>query len=251
MTRTSSGALLTLVGVLALRAGLTDAMLQFLRPGMRPWLIAAAVIVCLLGVVQIVTGRRGGAPDPDDDGHADADGHTHNLRVGWLLVLPLCVGLLAPAALDAYSAQRSVAFSQRQWDLRRYDVEKLLSAEAIAGGTPQLPLVDYLGATTNAQSRDFLVTHPVSLEGFVVRDTEGDGHGFFLTRFFIGCCAADAIPLRLYVRTTQTPPPDNEWIRATVTLDRDRATVAATAHAQATLDSLQGIKKPSEPYEYP
>ena len=128
---------------------------------------------------------------------------------------------------------------------------KLLSAEAIAGGTPQLPLVDYLGATTNAQSRDFLLTHPVSLEGFVVRDTEGDGHGFFLTRFFIGCCAADAIPLRLYVQSTQTPPPDNEWVRATVTLDRDLATVASTAHAQATLDSLQGIRKPSEPYEYP
>jgi len=36
-----------------------------------------------------------------------------------------------------------------------------------------------------------------------------------------------------------------------VTLDRDRATVASTAHARATLDSLQAIKKPSEPYEYP
>ena len=181
-------------------------MLQFLRPGMRPWLIAAAVIVCLLGVVQVVTGRRDGAPD-DAHEHGDNDehGHSHNVRVGWLLVLPLCVGLLAPAALDAYSAQRSVAFSQRSWDLGKFDVQKLLSAEAIAGGTPKLALVDYLGATTNAQSRDYLVTHPVRLDGFVVREAAGDGRGFFLTRFFIGCCAADAIPLKLYVQTTQAP----------------------------------------------
>ena len=248
MTRTSSGVLLTLVGALALQAALTDAMLQFLRPGMRPWLIAAAVMICALGLVQVVTGRRDGAPDHDDD---DPQGHSHNLSAGWLLVLPLCVGLLAPAALDAYSAQRSVAFSQRQWDLRRVDVEKLLNAEAIAGGTPKLPLVDYLGATTRANGRDFLETHEVLLEGFVVREASAGGRGFFLTRFFIGCCAADAIPLRLYVRTTQPPPPDNQWVRATVTLDRDRATVASTAHAQAMLDSLVGIEKPSEPYEYP
>jgi uncharacterized repeat protein (TIGR03943 family) len=248
VTRTSSGVLLTLVGVLALRAGLTDAMLQFLRPGMRPWLIAAASIVCLLGVVQVVTGRRDGVLDHNGDGHGDDQpGHSHNLRVGWLLVAPLCVGLLAPAALDAYSAQRSVTFSQRSWDLGKFDVNKLLSAEAIAGGTPKLALVDYLGATTNAKSRDVLATHPVNLEGFVLRA----GHGFFLTRFFIGCCAADAIPLKLYVQTSKPLPPDNQWVRATVTLDRDRTTVASTAHAQATLDSLENEKKPSEPYEYP
>ena len=248
MTRTSSGALLTLVGVLALRAGLTDAMLQFLRPGMRPWLIAAAVMVLLLGVVQVVTGRRDGAPDhAHEHGDNDEHGHAHNVRVGWLLILPLCVGLLAPAALDAYSAQRSVAFSQRSWDLGKFDVNKLLSAEAIAGGTPKLALVDYLGATTNAKSRDYLGTHQVRLDGFVLRA----GNGFFLTRFFIGCCAADAIPLKLYVQTSKPLPPDNQWISATVTLARDKTTLASTAHAQAALDSLQGIKKPSEPYEYP
>jgi uncharacterized repeat protein (TIGR03943 family) len=247
VTRTSSGVLLTLVGALALRAGLTDTMLQFLRPAMRPWLIAAALLVCLLGLVQVVTSRGERARDD----HHEEHGHLHNLRVGWLLVLPLCVGLLAPAALDSYSAERSVAFSQRQWDLRRFDVAKMLSAEAIAGGVPKLPLVDYLGATSNDTGRDYLLTHEVRLEGFVVRDTSGAGRGFFLTRFFIGCCAAAAIPLRLYVRTTQPPPPDNECVRATVTLDRERANVASTARAQATLGSLEAIKKPSEPYEYP
>jgi uncharacterized repeat protein (TIGR03943 family) len=240
--------LLALVGVFALWAGLTDGMLQFLRPSMRPWLVAAAVVVCLLGLMQVVTGRRDGAPD---HGHDDQHGHSHNLRVGWLLVLPLCVGLLAPAALDAYSAQRSVAASQRSWDLSSFDVEKMLSAEAIAGGTPKLALIDYLGATTNAKGRDFLVAHQVRLEGFVVRDGSGNGRGFLLTRFFIGCCAADAIPLQLYVQTTQPLPPDNEWVSATVTLDRNHTTVASTAHAQATLGSLDAIKKPSEPYEYP
>lgn len=251
MTRVSSGVMLALIGILALCAGLTNAMLQFLRPTMRPYLVVAAVVVGLLGVVQVIAGRNDAKfPHAHEDHARDDHGHSHNLRVGWLLVLPLCVGLLAPAALNAYSAQRSVAFSQRSWDLSKFDVQKMLSAEAIAGGTPKLALVDYLGATTTAKGVEFLAAHPVQLEGFVVRD-DSTGQGFFLTRFFIGCCAADAIPLKVYVHTTKPLPPDNQWITASVTLDPAKTTLASTAHAQATLNSMSTMKKPSEQYEYP
>ena len=67
----------------------------------------------------------------------------------------------------------------------------------------------------------------------------------------MGCCAADAIPLKLYVQTSNPLPPDNQWVRATVTLDPAKTTLESTAHAQVTLDSLQNEKKPSEPYEWP
>ena len=170
--------------------------------------------------------------------------------MAWLLVLPVLAGVLAPAALDSYSAARAVPFQQRQWPLADFDVQRYLRSEAIAGGEPKLPLSDYIGVSRRRSNQQYLATHDVRVLGFVTPDDRGRPHRFLLTRFRIGCCAADAIPMQLDVvvpRGVRIPPKDH-WVEATVRLVVPQPHGALTTQVHAR--NLDPVGKPDQPYDY-
>jgi uncharacterized repeat protein (TIGR03943 family) len=229
---------LVLVGLLALQMSLTDAMLTFLRPGMRPWLVGAGATLVVLGGVSAL-GRRGGSED-----------HSHNVQVGWLLLVPLCVGILAPTALDARAAQRASAWRRQAFPSRPFDLDAYLRANALSGGTPRLPLVDYVNAVST--HRAYLEAHPIRLIGFVTSQPHG-GNRFLLTRFLVGCCAADAFPMQIEVHTLERPPAADTWVEVTVRLASEPRARRDQERRDPVLlaQSLHKVSKPSEPYEYP
>jgi uncharacterized repeat protein (TIGR03943 family) len=85
----------------------------------------------------------------------------------------------------------------------------------------------------------------VDLVGFVDEGAGPEGT-FELTRFYVSCCAADAIPYSVAVDPPEgaTEPDPDDWARASGVLERrgDRLVLAAT--------SLEPADEPDEPYLY-
>jgi uncharacterized repeat protein (TIGR03943 family) len=203
-------AIVLALGALALRLGLTDAHLAYIRPSMGPVLaLAGAVLVVLGGVVLLAPGRRVAA-DVNPTG-ADHD-HGAPSRVTWLLVAPvLAIAVIVPRPLGAFAANRAAATRPAA---TRADFGPL-PAPAALGGPVDLPLTQFVGRAVYDQGRS-LRGATVRLTGFVAPDRRGGG--FLLTRFVITCCAADARPVRVAVRNVAPPwPAPDTWVEVTGT----------------------------------
>ena len=95
--------LLVVLGATAVWLWWSGEALNYVRPGLAPFLLAGGVVVVLLGLLPPL-----GLLGEQAAGHAD--GHRHKARVGWLLLVPvLVVMLVQPAALGSYAvSSRSV-----------------------------------------------------------------------------------------------------------------------------------------------
>lgn len=235
-------ALLVVVGSAALWVGLTDTALLYVRPSARPWLLAAAVALVLLGVGGALLSWRASRQDGDP-------GHRHHLRrVGWLLALPVAVSIAVGSnPLGSYAAGRQNG--ERTLPPGEFDLEQYLAAGSISGQAPALRVMDFLRAAADPDDADLLAETPVRLTGFVTHDDRtGHDHHFILNRFTIGCCAADAIVMAIRVEADgHGLPAVDEWVevrgRLSSTPGDELVVVAA--------EDVRQVDRPPEVYEYP
>jgi uncharacterized repeat protein (TIGR03943 family) len=83
----------------------------------------------------------------------------------------------------------------------------------------------------------------VDLTGFVTHPKNGPSGTFSLTRFYISCCAADAVPYSVIVHWSDDPP-DDLWLRI-------GGTLAATEDGFAvTAERVTEVSEPKNPYLY-
>jgi putative membrane protein len=85
--------------------------------------------------------------------------------------------------------------------------------------------------------------YEISLVGFVSRSAETPEGAFDLTRFYVSCCAADAIPYSVVV----VDAPDQEldtWIRVSGHLELRGSTFVLVA------EETEGVAEPKDPYLY-
>ncbi len=243
MKRELHALILALLGGTLLKLAITGDYSRYVKVGVRPYLIAASIVV--LGVAgftlwQAVRHRR--AADHDD--HHDDDGHGHHhgrFDVAWLLVLPMLVLLvLAPPALGSYSASRSgTALGAAQTS----DLPPLPDGDPV-----HLSVLDYASRAVFDHGRS-LGTRHVTLSGFVL---PADGGGWYLTRMVITCCAADAQPIK--VGLTGTVPGGlkaNDWVQVTgsYVARQDKDPVNGQAIPYLTVDSSTPIPAPALQYE--
>jgi uncharacterized repeat protein (TIGR03943 family) len=222
------------LGALALRLGLTDAHLAYIRPAMGPALaLAGAVLVVLGGGVLLRPGRSRQA-----DGHGD--GHAGASRIGWLLLAPiLAIAVVAPTPLGAFAANRAPT----TLPTRNRDFGPLPAPTA---GAVDLPLTEFVGRAVYGQGRS-LRGVPVRLVGFATRDARGDG--FLLTRFVISCCAADARPVRVAIRGSEPPwPATDTWLEVTGTWRPETRSAEDTRPPILDLTGLRTVPPPPNQY---
>jgi putative membrane protein len=260
MRHGDAAAVIGLIAFVALWMGLTDGMLRYLRPSMRPWLVGSGAALALLaaGIGFVAWRETRGERDQDEEiGGRATRGHHHRLGlVGWLLVVPfLAVWCVDPSALGAYAAQRQAAFGMPIID---FDLPSYVEAHSFSGQTVELKLHEFVFSANSDDDavRSLLADTPVRLRGFVVPSP--DGKGFLLVRFLIGCCAGDAIGLEVDVRGYHGPALEEEtWVEVTGTYDaqasdaqpRDRFTSESVPVLAA--HSVRQIDEPDSPYEYP
>lgn len=258
MSRRDATVAMLAVGLLALYVGLSDRILTFLRPQMRPYLVLSGGVLAAVSAAALLLDRRpaaAGHPAADHE-HAGPDhaGHEHGhrgSRVGWLLLVPMLVAVVvAPGTLGAWAAdrQRGVMFAGT-YD---FDLDPYLQAHAIAGTEPELRMLDFTTAAADAEDRATLAEVSVQLTGFVNRSDDGVVH---LDRFVVGCCVADAALLEVVL--AGDVPSDlaaEQWVRATVRLDPARSpapdAIRRGAVPTVTVERIEAIDAPGEPYEY-
>jgi putative membrane protein len=245
VNREAQAAVLFLVGGAMVRAGSTDLLLRYVKPGSRPLLLGAGAVLMITGIVTIWyewygfrrLAAQGVQPESADDGHGH--GH-HEPRISWLLILPLlALILVAPPALGSFSASRTGTALQ----------PPAIGFPTLPGGNPlQLGVSDYADRAVYDHGRS-LADRQVELTGFI---TPGPSGTVYLTRMVLNCCAADALPIKIAL-TGKVPPivqPDT-WLTVvgTYTSRQTKDPINNGAVPYINISRATSVPTPSDPYD--
>jgi putative membrane protein len=234
VNRETQGVVLLLVGGSVLYAGLTDLHLRYVKAGLRPLLLIAAVVLIAAGVATLwreLRNRRARRPQGDD--------HHHEPRVSWLLMLPVFALILAaPPALGSYAAGRTGTGIQ----------EPAGFADLPADDPVRLSVLDYATRAVYDHGQS-LRGRRVRLVGFLMTGPNGTP---MLTRMFLSCCAADAQPIKVGL-TGHTPVgmKTDTWIEVvgTYTTTQLKDSVNGRPIPFLEVDTVTPVAPPRERYE--
>ncbi|MEX2587826.1 MAG: TIGR03943 family protein [Actinomycetota bacterium] len=274
MSQRFAALLAVVTGVLALRMTLSMDFLNFIKATMFPWLLLSGVVLVWLGVYGWVRQQS----KSQGEATACSPGHSHSLsRAAWLLVLPvLFAGLLEPAPLGSFAAQRQTVQAPRQFSDVGALVESLpagastVSGEGAvsnsAGGRQprsdlprgavltdgEMSLLKFMEITYYDES-EALAGVPIKLVGFVVPAPGGQGGEFLLSRFLINCCAADATLMQAGVLDVKGKlPAQDSWVAVTGYWDPERQKGRRTSDGfsipELIAQNVEPIEAPQEPY---
>ncbi|TKK85183.1 TIGR03943 family protein [Herbidospora galbida] len=242
MNRLTQSMILILLGGAVLRiTTVSTTYLNYVKPGFRPFLIAAGVVVLALGVIGLVQEWRGAHAD-EHDGHDGHDGHAHAPGVAWLLTLPVfAIFLIAPPALGAFSAKSEEAQARPVAAAEPYDA-------LAAGQVNEMTIGEFVGRAWG-EGADSLAGRQVRLTGFAVPSQKKKDR-WYLARIQIACCAADGVALKVAVLDADMPP-ENTWVEVVGTWKRPPSgrLEPGTIAPELTVTSLTSIPQPVEPYE--
>jgi len=205
VNRQAQAVILLLVGGAVLRASLTGQYLNYVKPGLQPYLVVAGVILVVAGLFTLWYELRPG-PQAQEDEHGHDDGHGHGEggpKVAWLLLAPV-IGLLlvAPPALGSYAAGRTGSAVVAKSDY----------APLPAGDPLTITMLDYASRAVFDRGAS-LGERRVQLTGFAMR---GPDHSWLLARMMVSCCAADARPVKIAL-DGELPDglAEEQWLRVT------------------------------------
>ncbi|MEV6349086.1 TIGR03943 family protein [Actinoplanes sp. NPDC051851] len=263
MARTAQALVLVMLGAVLIRISATGEYLNYVRPGLGPYLAVAGVFFLVLGAIGLVRdfraqdeARRAAAarrawartrthgpgavttpatPAAHDHGHGHDEWYGHGS--GWLLCVPLFLLLvLPPPALGSYAAGRAGASAP----------------EPAAGATyatlptaTTLTVRDYAIRAVWDEGRT-LSGHRITLTGFA--DTTATDT-WYLTRMHVTCCAADAQAAKVEVLGSPTRFARGQWVTVTGTwLASDPDDLNGTV-ARIQVAEIRATDQPTNPYE--
>lgn len=242
MRRETPSLAVLLVGAWIVRLAVTDDYKLYVKDSFGPWLLLAGGLLIVAALTGLIMTLRGKAIDHAEHSETadEPDGeHHHRSYVGWLLLAPLFAFILiVPRPLGSYSAERAAGPPPPPASQE--------FAPLPAGDPVALPVRDFtsravFGDGTTLQGRTVAIT------GFV---TEAPGEGFYLTRLVIACCAADALPVKVYVAGDVPKPADDTWVEVTG-VNGDLVRDATDSYDIATIEatSVVPVAAPASPYE--
>jgi uncharacterized repeat protein (TIGR03943 family) len=231
VNRDSQAVVLLLAGVHVLRLVVSGDYLAFVNPWMRWPLLASGALLVLLAVRHVLQGwrRRRAQLDPGAGDEVDSPVS----RTAWLVVTPILVTfLVAPGALGSHAAERRLAEVP--------EPPQYAAMNPLPAGDPvRVGLVDFI-VRSRYDPAGSLAGRRIELLGFV---TTGEAGGWHVTRFTMGCCAADATAYRVAVEGADAPP-EETWVRVTGQWDS-----TTPRRPTLTADEVVVVDPPARQYE--
>ncbi|ONI76908.1 TIGR03943 family protein [Actinosynnema sp. ALI-1.44] len=244
MKRETQNILLVLLGGALLKIALNGTYLRYVKPGQQAWLIAAGAVMVVIAFVSItrdvLAARKPEQVTAAVDDHGHDHGHGIQSHSTWLLILPVLAVFLAPPALGEDAVNRA------------------------AGRTPPPPAAEYsfpalpAGDVVDQRVMDFvdraawdkagtLNDRNIRLTGFIAHN----GDSTYLARLAIGCCAADAYPVKVKLegQGLNTLVSDT-WVKAVVRYQPGTSTKESRHVPTVTVTDFQSVPEPPDPYEY-
>lgn len=222
MNRTAQALVLTAIGALALRVGLTDEYIRYVNDWMRWPLVASGVFLVALAFTAVLR--------PSAEEH-------RTTRAAWALLIPITIGLVVqPPALGSYLAERGANRPAGEFD-------ESAAAPLREGETADLQVSNLV--TLASYRPEMIEGHTLRLRGFVT--TAGDD--WYVTRLAIRCCAADAAAYRVQV-DGQVAPPKDQWVEVVGTWVEGTGTTQQPSDVPVlAATGVTAIDEPRHPYE--
>ncbi|MFC0508857.1 TIGR03943 family putative permease subunit [Micromonospora costi] len=255
MNRRAQACVMILFGGAILRATMTDLYLRYVKEGLRPFLIAASLVLIAAAVMTLWYELRpaftSNGPDattadrPDEtaaETAASDHGHAHHEpRVAWLLILPVA-GLLmvVPPALGSYAAnQAGTALTSTE----EYEYPPLPT-----GDPAKTSLFGY-AARALFDKGESIGHRRVQLTGFITPGPDGQP---ILARMILSCCAADSRPVKLGMTGDIPTGLENDtWVQVVgrYTDHRARDPINDEEIPYIEVESWREVAAPTDPYE--
>ncbi|MFI6265063.1 TIGR03943 family putative permease subunit [Micromonospora sp. NPDC051006] len=258
MNRQAQACVMILLGGAVLRATVTDLYLRYVKEELRPFLIAASLVLIAAAAMTLwyelrpafalhePDGPAADRPDEADaaattDEHGPAHHAHHEPRVAWLLILPV-VGLLmvVPPALGSYAAgQAGTALTSEE----EYEYPPLP-----AGDPARTSLLDY-AARALWDKGESIDGRRVQLTGFITPGPEGQP---ILARMILSCCAADGRPVKLGMTgDAPTGLANDTWVQVIGRYSdrRGRDPINDEEIPYIEVESWREVPAPADPYE--
>ena len=241
MSRGTQNLVLLLVGLSTAVMLVKGTYLNYVKPGLLPWLIAAAAVLVVLGLVAVVRDLRHAAADPDHDADHDGHGHRHQPWLAWLLLIPIAmVAFVVPPPLDARGASTQAAVSTPH----RRPFPPLPPGPAPTVSLPETVMRAAADSTNSLDGRS------ITLTGFTLHHSKGVDLG----RVVIVCCAADAQLARIHLTgpglDAATGFPDDTWLQILGEIVPGSAQAADGFIPTMSVESVTQIDKPKNTYAY-
>jgi putative membrane protein len=237
MSRGTQNLVLLLVGLSTAVMLVKGTYLNYVKPGLLPWLIAAAAVLVVLGLVAVVRDLRQAAAEPDHDEH----GHRHQPWLAWLLLIPIAmVAFVVPPPLDARGASPQAAVSTPH----RRPFPPLPPGPAPTVSLPETVMRAAADSTNSLDGRS------ITLTGFTLHHSEGIDLG----RVVIVCCAADAQLARIHLTGPGLAAakgfPDDTWLQILGEIVPGSAQAVDGFIPTMSVESVTQIDKPKNTYAY-
>jgi uncharacterized repeat protein (TIGR03943 family) len=237
MSRVTQNLVLLLVGLSIAVMLVKGTYLNYVKPGLLPWLAASAVVLVVLGGAAIVRDLRHGHHDGEDH----ELGHQHRGGLVWLLLVPIAmVAFVAPPALGAQGTSPAPAAAPPQ---------RRAFPPLPAGDAPSVSLPEVVMRAA-ADSTNSLVGRSITLTGFTLLRPDGVDLG----RVVIVCCAADAQLARVHLTgpgaAQAAAHPEDTWLRIRGQIVPRSSQPNDGFIPTMTVTDVTSIDKPGNTYAY-
>lgn len=211
-----------------------------------PRYFAFTVIAAACGIVLVVASFvvRVPADDATDGGRARR-AWRHGLSVAVVVASVFGIGaliVLPPATLTSATAdQRSVNSGTVVGS----------GAQQAAGDTADYGVKEWATALRQSTDLQGIAGKPATLTGFISADPDDPDNVFFITRFFVTCCAADAQPVGVpvYQPDWKSSLTLDDWVEVTGAFDLNPS-VKSRQPMVILPQQVSPVDEPSDPYVY-
>jgi putative membrane protein len=229
-------------------AKISDGTLTFYINARFAWLSFVAVLIfaalAMTLVYQVSERRKAAQPTASDTLRPPEN----RRKLAWsgiaIMAIPMLLGLIVPARPLGASAVSSRGIGLNAPD-RPGTAKTLQNAQSGPRN-----VLDWLREfNTNADPAAFK-GQAVDVTGFVYRDPRNGADQFWVSRFAISCCVADATAIGLLVQSAQAGSLKNDgWVHVTGKLDVGE--FAGEKIPVILPDKITPIDPPQNPYLYP
>ncbi len=235
---------------------LSDGTLTYYINQRFAWLSLVAVlllaVLALTLTYRLLSTRRAPPAGVDVDVNVDVDVHSHthththsHSRLSWpalaLVALPVVLGLLVPARPLGASAVATRGIGAAA-------PGSATQAQRALSGPRNI--LDWLREFGREADPGAFAGQPVDVVGFVYRDPRNAANQFWVSRFAISCCAADAAAVGLLVQSEQAAGLKTDaWVRVTGALSVGE--FAGEKLPVITAEAIEPTDQPEHPYLYP
>ncbi|MBL8077053.1 MAG: TIGR03943 family protein [Anaerolineales bacterium] len=206
-----------------------------------PLTIFGVIFLALLAQTLFSENRRSRQQEHEDE-HHDHDHVPANL---WFMVVPLAIGLLIPARpLD------SSAFATKGFNTTGPMVSSDSAAKLFETESQDRNVLDWVKISYYEKDITPYLDQQASVIGFVYRDDQLNENQFYVSRFIISCCAADASSIGMIVNWDDAKTlKQDSWVLV-------KGSISSTILKDQTLlvidaESIQDVPVPEQPYLYP